>query len=220
MSALTILTPPVAARPDVPPLDTAKRRQILDGARAVFLAQGFEGASMNDIARVAGVSKGTLYVYFENKERLFADVVEQERAQHIEIIFDFDLAETDVVGVLTRIGVHLATFIADPHIVSTLRVVMGIAERMPELGRRFYESGPAQSRIKLAAYLDARVAAGQLDIPDSLLAASQFLEMSHAPLVKPLFFGMTDKAPSAEQIRIVVDSAVRLFMAGYSRRPA
>ena len=44
---------------------SAKRRQIMEGARTVFLAAGFDGASMNDIARVAGVSKGTLYVYFD-----------------------------------------------------------------------------------------------------------------------------------------------------------
>ena len=47
--------------------DTAKRRQIIEGARQVFMAQGFDAASMNEIARVAGVSKGTLYVYFQNK---------------------------------------------------------------------------------------------------------------------------------------------------------
>jgi len=47
--------------------DGAKRRQIMDGARAVFLAQGFDAASMGDIARKAGVSKGTLYVYFDSE---------------------------------------------------------------------------------------------------------------------------------------------------------
>jgi AcrR family transcriptional regulator len=51
--------------------DSAKRRQIMDGARKVFLAEGFDAASMGEIARKAGVSKGTLYVYFDSKERLF-----------------------------------------------------------------------------------------------------------------------------------------------------
>src|SRR5579872_2689987 len=58
--------------------DSAKRRQILDGARAVFLAQGFDAASMGEIARAAGVSKGTLYVYFKHKEELFEAIVEEE----------------------------------------------------------------------------------------------------------------------------------------------
>jgi AcrR family transcriptional regulator len=47
--------------------DPAKRSQIIDGARRVFIEKGFEAASMNDITREAGVSKGTIYVYFANK---------------------------------------------------------------------------------------------------------------------------------------------------------
>ena len=58
--------------------DSAKRRQIIEGARAVFLAQGFDAASMGEIAREAGVSKGTLYVYFKSKEELFEAIAEQQ----------------------------------------------------------------------------------------------------------------------------------------------
>src|SRR2546428_3918601 len=58
--------------------ETSKRRQILDGARKVFMDLGFDGASMGEIARSAGVSKGTLYVYFADKNRLFEAIVEQE----------------------------------------------------------------------------------------------------------------------------------------------
>src|SRR4051812_23287347 len=58
--------------------ESAKRRQIIDGARAVFLAQGFDAASMGEIARAAGVSKGTLYVYFKSKEDLFGAIVSLE----------------------------------------------------------------------------------------------------------------------------------------------
>ena len=54
--------------------ESAKRRQILEGARTVFLAQGLDAASMGEIARVASVSKGTLYVYFDSKERLFQEI--------------------------------------------------------------------------------------------------------------------------------------------------
>ena len=58
--------------------DSSKRRQILDGASKVFMDLGFDGASMGEIARAAGVSKGTLYVYFADKNRLFEAIVEQE----------------------------------------------------------------------------------------------------------------------------------------------
>jgi AcrR family transcriptional regulator len=59
-NVVSIAPPPEAA-------DSAKRRQIIEGARSVFLTQGFDAASMNDIARKACVSKGTLYFYFKNK---------------------------------------------------------------------------------------------------------------------------------------------------------
>ena len=67
MSELAVLERPAVQADD----DSAKRRQIIEGARAVFLSQGFDAASMNDIARAAGVSKGTLYVYFKHKGELF-----------------------------------------------------------------------------------------------------------------------------------------------------
>ncbi len=59
---------------------SAKRRQIMDGARQVFLSAGFDGASMNDIARAAGVSKGTLYAYFNSKDELFEAIIRAEKA--------------------------------------------------------------------------------------------------------------------------------------------
>src|SRR3982074_2269723 len=67
---------------------SGKRRQIVEGARQVFLAQGFDAASMGEIARVAGVSKGTLYVYFKSKEELFEAIVRQECQANAEQIFD------------------------------------------------------------------------------------------------------------------------------------
>src|ERR1700679_3834721 len=76
--------------------DSAKRRQIVQGARSIFLAQGFDAASMNDIARSAGVSKGTLYVYFDNKEQLFQAIVQEECLFHAETTFNLDPGNHDV----------------------------------------------------------------------------------------------------------------------------
>ena len=59
--------------------DPVKRQQIIDGARRVFIDMGFDAASMNDITREAGVSKGTIYVYFASKEELFEALIEEER---------------------------------------------------------------------------------------------------------------------------------------------
>src|SRR5271167_4219108 len=91
--------------------DNAKRRQIVEGARSIFLANGFDAASMNDIARTAGVSKGTLYVYFTNKEQLFEAIVHEECLVHAEGVFDLDPADHDVAGILTRLGTAYIGFL-------------------------------------------------------------------------------------------------------------
>src|SRR5215510_14952263 len=81
-----VIETPLAREPES---ESAKRRQILDGAREVFLSVGFDGASMGEVARAAGVSKGTLYVYFADKNRLFEAIVEETALVQGEIAFDF-----------------------------------------------------------------------------------------------------------------------------------
>src|SRR5579864_5766891 len=165
--------------------DSAKRRQIVEGARNVFLAQGFDAASMNDIARAAGVSKGTLYVYFNNKEELLEAIVEEECDAQAEGIFNLDPNDHDVGATLTRLGVAYVKFLCRPEKASAIRTVIAIADRMPEVGRRFYESGPATGIARLADYLATQVEAGVLAIEDCKIAASQFMESTHAMLFKP-----------------------------------
>src|ERR1700759_4426954 len=80
--------------------DSSKRRQILDGASKVFMDLGFDGASMGEIARAAGVSKGTLYVYFADKSRLFEAIVEEEMIEQSKVAFNFD--PTRDVGITLR----------------------------------------------------------------------------------------------------------------------
>jgi AcrR family transcriptional regulator len=197
--------------------DSVKRRQIIDGARAVFLAQGFDAASMNDIARSAGVSKGTLYVYFANKEELFEAIVEEECDAQAEGIFDLNPADHDVEAVLTRLGIAYVKFLCRPEKASAIRTVIAIADRMPEVGRRFYESGPAAGIARLAAYLASQVEAGVLAIEDCEIVAAQFMESSHAMLFKPMVFNFAP-APSQEQVERGLHIAVSAFLAAYRCR--
>src|SRR5215213_5699133 len=90
----------LARNPTRTPAEFDKRRQILDGARAVFLVAGFDGASMGEIAKAAGVSKGTLYVYFDSKESLFEALTLEEKRGLAEVLFKLDADDPDVRGVL------------------------------------------------------------------------------------------------------------------------
>jgi len=194
--------------------DSSKRRQIVEGARQVCMAQGFDAASMGEIARAAGVSKGTLYVYFKHKEELFEAIVGQQCKAQAEQIFNLDPENHDVEGVLTRLGIAYAQFVCRPGGASPIRAVIAIAERMPELGRRFYETGPAFGIAQLQAYLSAQVAAGVLEVEDCELAAAQFMESCLATVYKPVLFNF-GTTPAPERIEYVVKIAVRVFLAAY-----
>src|ERR1700733_2116897 len=121
--------------------ESAKRRQILDGARRVFLADGFDGASMNDIARVAGVSKGTLYVYFDSKETLFGALIRENRQQQAERL-QIPADAPDPRAALAAWGRELIAVMTQPEMIALIRIVIGATAKFPSLGRTFYESGP------------------------------------------------------------------------------
>jgi AcrR family transcriptional regulator len=196
--------------------DSSKRRQILDGARKVFMDLGFDGASMGEIARSAGVSKGTLYVYFDDKNRLFEAIVEEEALQQGKMAFNFD-PERDVTMTLMEFGQAYIQLLCRPGGGSATRTVMAIAERMPEVGRRFYNNVIALTIARLAAYLEAHVGSGDLKIEDCQLAATQFMQMCQASLFMPFLF-QAAPAPSPERIAEVVTSATRMFLAGYQAK--
>jgi AcrR family transcriptional regulator len=199
--------------------DNAKRRQIIEGARATFLQQGFDAASMNDIARAAGVSKATLYVYFQNKEQLFQAICSEECGAQAETLFKVDPDDVDVDGTLTRLGIDFLRFVCRPEKASSARTVIAIAERMPEIGRAFYESGPASGIAMLSDYLKSKVEQGILAIEDCEVAAAQLIEAFGATTFKPMLFNF-DRPPTEERIRYVVSIAVRAFLAAYRARKA
>jgi AcrR family transcriptional regulator len=196
--------------------DSSKRRQILDGARKVFMDLGFDGASMGEIARSAGVSKGTLYVYFADKYRLFEAIVEEETLEHGQMAFNFEPSR-DVPTTLSEFGHAYVAMICRPGGGSAIRTVMAIAERMPDVGRRYYERVLEKTISRLAFYLEAHVKAKELSIDDCQLAASQFMLMCQASLFLPFIF-QAAPAPSPERVTEVIDSATRMFLAAYGKK--
>jgi len=191
-----------------------KARQILDGARRVFLADGFDAASMNEIARVAGVSKGTLYVYFESKQALFAALIRDERRQQAEQMTPLDDASPDVAAALTAFGLSLMRKMTSPDVIAQVRIVIAVAPKFPEIGRAFYESGPLFGRDKLAAYLDRQMREGRLRRANQNVAATQFLQLCQGDRYKELVFCVAGGVTDAEVGGMVAD-AVATFMAAY-----
>jgi len=195
-------------------VDSAKRRQILEGAQQVFLAEGFDGASMGEIAKAAGVSKGTLYVYFASKEALFAALTIEKKQSLAEVLFQIDADNPDVRSVLASLGSSFLSHIGDPEHISSVRMVIGAANKLPELGRMFYEAGPCRGIERLKAYLDRQVAAKRLAIEDTSVAAQHFLDLCQSGVMRRLLFAVGSR-PDEQEIRKNVENALRVFFAAY-----
>jgi AcrR family transcriptional regulator len=191
----------------------AKRRQIMEGARRAFLSAGFDGASMNDIARAAGVSKGTLYAYFTSKDELFEAIIRAEKAQSAERLCAFR-REGEVREMLTDFGVRLMRRICEPETIALARVVIAAVEKFPNLGRAFYEAGPLYGATLIAAELAALDKAGALKVPDPERAAWHFLDLCQSYLLKRLLFGVADSV-RLEEIEDSVKAGVEAFLRAY-----
>ena len=195
--------------------DPVKREQILDGAKRVFTRLGFDAASMNDITREANVSKGTIYVYFANKEELFEALIERERQR---IFSDTTLAFSGSGSVgqkLSRCGKILVGLICSEPVISAQRTVIAISARMPDMAKRFYDRGPQKGKDNLAAYLKAEIEAGNLAIDDIELAAYQFVDLCMAGIFRRRIFGHMAEPPTEAEIERSVSSAVQMFLCRY-----
>lgn len=189
--------------------------QVIAGARDVFMADGFEGASVDDIARAAGVSKATLYSYFADKRLLFMEVARHEcqrMAEETAARIDATLPMRDV---LTLAAEEIMTFLTSGFGVQIHRICVAEADRFPELGRAFYENGPQRGRNRLAEYFTQMCDKGELKIEDVTLAAEQFSELCKCRLWPRAIFGLQTEF-SREEIRYVAREAVETFLARYS----
>lgn len=199
--------------------DPGKRRQILDGAGKSFTALGFDATSMSDVAREADVSKATLYVYFANKEQLFAAVCAERRDRNIGELIELLDTEQPFEEVLTKFGSEMLKRLSIPFVMAAHRIVIGVAERMPEIGQEFFASGPHRLATAFAKFLDNHVKAGRLEISDTYLAAAQFLELAQTTVFRPrLYCAVTSPANDSEIMR-VVSSALAMFLAAYGTKP-
>jgi AcrR family transcriptional regulator len=193
---------------------SAKRRQIMDGARSAFLSSGFDGASMNDIARAAGVSKGTLYAYFNSKDELFQAIIRAEKAQSAERLCVFPPDCGDARAMLGDFGVRLLGRMTEPDTLALTRVVIAACEKFPNIGRVFFEAGPLYGNQRLAERLGALEQAGVLRVPDPERAAWQFVDLCISGGYKRLLFGVVNSL-SREEIEATVEAGVDVFMKAY-----
>ena len=195
-------------------LSPEKQAQILRGAAAVFAEDGYEGASMSRIAARAGVSKGTLYNYFDGKAEMFAAWMAQECQRNLAYVFDPAATDGSVPGMLREIGLRMLRMMISRNGIIIHRMAVAESQRFPDLARTFYSHGPSRATQQMAAWLEAQAAAGSLAIPDSEFAAQQFFALCQTRLGMLRNCGMLADVNDAAMER-VVDGAVAMFLCFY-----
>jgi len=193
-----------------------KPQQIRAAASRLFLEQGYGAVSMDAIAREAGVSKATIYAHFADKAELFADLVKEECARQWPDVALLEAEPGDLGETLRAVGQVYAELLVSPKAVQVFRMVVAESPRFPELGRAFYEGGPALMRDKLSAYLARAEAQGKLTLGDPRLAAQQFLAMLRCEHHLRSVIGL-EATPTAAELKRIVAAAADMFLRAYGR---
>jgi TetR/AcrR family transcriptional repressor of mexJK operon len=199
-------------------LSPEKRAQILVGATAVFAADGYEGASMARIASVAGVSKGTLYNYFDSKAALFTAYVGEKCDQFLAQTFDIANLDGDPAEVLRGIGTRMVRMMLSDAGLAIYRVVIAEAAKFPELARGFFEAGPARAIGFMADWLAEETRKGRLAVPDPAFAAEQFFNLCQTHLVIRRKLEMLPDPPDSD-IDAVIQASITMFLRSYRAGP-
>jgi AcrR family transcriptional regulator len=192
------------------------RETILQIAGDMFLAEGFAGTSMSAIAAKLGGSKGTLYNYFESKEELLEAFVRESCTNFWEQVFSFTGDGVGVRELLTNVGEAFLRQL-DRDVIRFVRVLIGESERIPELTRVFWETGPQAKAKLLAARLEAAKARGEFEAADCQLAARQFLALVRGQFYFERLLNL-NSASDHEAVRADIKASVDLFLKAYPAR--
>jgi TetR/AcrR family transcriptional regulator, mexJK operon transcriptional repressor len=194
--------------------ENRKFRQILETARSLFIEVGFDAASMDLIAREAGVSKATLYVHFASKDDLLIKLVDDEcRRLGPRPLWQQLDGPIDIEVSLRSIARGYTEFFLDDRGLGLHRLIMTNAARFPQMAETFIAAGPGRCEDEMAAFLEIAVARGLLRVADTRLAAVQFLNLVQGRL--QLRWELSLGPPSATEYEALIEGGIRVFLAAY-----
>lgn len=209
---------PAARSPAGPgrPKDLGKRNAILEAAKQLFVNEGY-GVSMDQIAAAAGVSKLTVYSHFGDKDTLFSAAIRSK----CEELLPTDLFQPDLKGPLREqlLAIARAFFglVGDDEALAMQRMMLSPQAEV-HLRELFWNAGAQPTCDAFAAFLRARVEAGELEIDDIDRAAHQFFCLAKGDLHHRLLCGLGDK-PGRAELNSHLQATVDLFLRGYAPRP-
>ncbi|MBN8564916.1 MAG: TetR/AcrR family transcriptional regulator [Leptolyngbya sp. UWPOB_LEPTO1] len=197
-----------------PERQVVKREQILKGAMTVFLTSGYAGTSMDRVAAEAGVSKQTIYSYFQDKEGLFRSLIEQATIIRFTTLFELDHQTVEPEQLLRRLAEIFFNDVVDRgNYIPLLRIVIGESERFPELARLYTQAVVQRGKAMLCEYLRSHK---ELKLHDPEAIAQIFFgSMVSWVILQKMLYGEELMQLSRDR---VVDQLVHLILSNSDER--
>ncbi|HET9701368.1 MAG TPA: TetR/AcrR family transcriptional regulator [Burkholderiales bacterium] len=212
------LRDPAKARPKPGrPKDEAKGSAILRAAGTCFLRHGLEGASMDAIAREAGVSKLTVYSHFQNKEALFKAVIRAKCGEFSPPESFLAMGDLEPRTALTRIAGSFMGLMLAPEVLAMHRVVTGESANSPKVAQLMYEAGPEPAMAAFAELLAAYDRKGLLAVREPARAADHFFSMLKGDLHSRALLNI-GRPPAEAELKRHLDDCVEVFLRAYAPR--
>ncbi|HKV17482.1 MAG TPA: TetR/AcrR family transcriptional regulator [Mycobacterium sp.] len=198
-----------------------KRQSILAAGQQLFLEHGYTGTSMDQVAATASVSKQTVYKHFgEKRELLYAivtDALDGTAAaigHRIAALPDSTDLDNDLAELA---GDYLRAVLQEP-VVQLRRLVIGEANRLPELARLYYEHAPLRTLGSLADAFSRLHGRGLLNAPEPSLAAEHFAFLIVGRPIDQALFDGASTVLAAVDVDSYARSGVEVFLAAYRSR--
>ncbi|GMN14985.1 TetR/AcrR family transcriptional regulator [Altererythrobacter sp. MTPC7] len=192
-----------------------KRQDILAGAQRVFVREGFDGASMEEIAREAKVAKPTLYNHFRDKSSLYVAVVEDALTKTRDAILPPSIRDLPAKEAIKLLAQRLTImFGRDDDVLKLCRICIGGYERFPLGSSTFMQHGPRRGTDQVSELIELWRDRGEVSCTDPKIAAQQLSEMCKVGIWDPRLYAERDKVP-LEECERVAEEAVLTFMARY-----
>jgi TetR/AcrR family transcriptional regulator, mexJK operon transcriptional repressor len=196
------------------------RQAIIEAATEVFLRRGYLGATTDEIAARASVSKQTLYKHFADKQNLFAEIILDTTVQVVEALSTAVASSLrdaqDVRKALRELAAGFLRGLLQPDVVRLRRLVIAEADRFPEIGRAWFDRGFDRTLVIMGEALQSLADRGLLrKLGDPTLAAYQFAGLVMYQPMNQVMFAGTDAPPPADKLQRIADSAVEVFLAAY-----
>jgi TetR/AcrR family transcriptional repressor of mexJK operon len=195
-------------------MSEARRLEIVHKAAALFIEKGYANVTIDEIIKLVGGSKATLYARFGGKEGLFETVIKQPCVDVTHAI-DFDPAG-DVETQLSQIARSFLKSVLNPNILELHRLMVSIGKKFPAVSSFFYASGPNTAYAIIANWIGKQQAAGRLGGGNSRQLAVLFLDMLIGEHQLALLTSPHKSTPKA--IDKTVRAAVSLFLNGAALR--